>query len=90
MGPLVGTRLYPVSEGPYWEKGMGVCAGAMVAVAVLAGGLRGYLRWRNGRLEKRKGGYEGVGQDDDEEVGLVGGGGRGWGRREGDGFRYML
>lgn len=42
-GPLVGTRLYPEEEAPFYVRGMGVCAGAMVAVAVLAVGLRIYL-----------------------------------------------
>ncbi|KAK1814221.1 hypothetical protein LTR12_011420 [Friedmanniomyces endolithicus] len=29
MGPLLGTRLYPDAEGPYYVKGMSVCAVAM-------------------------------------------------------------
>ncbi|KAK4140347.1 high-affinity nicotinic acid transporter, partial [Dichotomopilus funicola] len=28
-GPLVGTRLYPDRDGPYYTRGMAVCAGAM-------------------------------------------------------------
>ncbi|TVY32870.1 putative transporter [Lachnellula subtilissima] len=53
-GPLVGVRLYPEEEAPFYVRGMGVCAGAMVGVAILAGGLRVYLRRRNGRVEYGK------------------------------------
>nr|CAF06076.1 related to nicotinamide mononucleotide permease [Neurospora crassa] len=88
-GPLVGTRLYPAKEGPFWKRGMGVCAGAMVGVAFLAVLLRAYLARKNRKLEEETA-YEGVGQD--EEEGLVGGGGGG--EREGgsreERFRYML
>lgn len=84
-GPLVGTRLYPVKEGPFWKRGMGVCAGAMVGVAFLAVFLRAYLARKNRKLEEEAA-YEGVGQD--EEEGLVDG------EREGgsseERFRYML
>ncbi|CZR64908.1 related to nicotinamide mononucleotide permease [Phialocephala subalpina] len=48
-GPLVGTRLYPQSDAPLYVRGMVSCAGAMIVVAVLAGGLRWYL----GRLNRR-------------------------------------
>ncbi|KAK4121734.1 MFS general substrate transporter, partial [Parathielavia appendiculata] len=48
-GPLVGTRLYPDREAPYYVKGMAVCAVAMVGVAVLAGVLGVWL----GRVNKR-------------------------------------
>lgn len=85
-GPLVGTRLYPAKEGPFWKRGMGVCAGAMVGVAFLAVILRVYLARKNRKLEEETA-YEGVGQD--EEEGLVGGGERGGGSRE-ERFRYML
>ncbi|RAL04716.1 putative MFS transporter [Aspergillus ibericus CBS 121593] len=35
-GPLLGTRLYPRSQGPWYVPGMAVCAGFMVVVAGLA------------------------------------------------------
>lgn len=47
LGPLIGVRLYPDEEGPYYTKGMAVCAGFMAVVAGLAWGLRGYLRGKN-------------------------------------------
>jgi len=53
-GPLVGVRLYPEEEAPFYVRGMGICAGAMVGVAVLAGGLRVYLGRRNRRGEYGK------------------------------------
>jgi hypothetical protein len=42
-GPLVGTRLYPDVDAPYYTRGMAGCAGAMVVVAALAVILRLYL-----------------------------------------------
>ncbi|KAK0641567.1 major facilitator superfamily domain-containing protein [Cercophora newfieldiana] len=57
-GPLVGTRLYPQSEGPYYERGMAVCAAAMGTVAVLGWGLRVYLGRLNRGLDEREGGRE--------------------------------
>jgi MFS family permease len=40
MGPLLGTRLYPDADKPYFVKGMSVCAGAMAVVLILATSLR--------------------------------------------------
>lgn len=50
FGPLVGTRLYPEEEAPYYVRGMAICSGAMVGVAVLAVGLRWFLSRKNGRV----------------------------------------
>ncbi|MCJ1312939.1 hypothetical protein MMC25_006615 [Agyrium rufum] len=50
LGPLLGTRLYPESDAPYYVRGMAVCGGFMVLVAVLAGVLRVRLRRENERL----------------------------------------
>jgi MFS family permease len=63
-GPLVGTRLYPDEEAPYYEKGMGVCAISMVCVALLAGVLRFWLGMKNreGGLEGGTGEYAKVGE----------------------------
>ncbi|KAK6434362.1 hypothetical protein LTR95_009450 [Oleoguttula sp. CCFEE 5521] len=60
MGPLVGTRLYPDSDRPFYVKGMSVCAGAMGCVAVLALALRWVLMRENRRERgRRKGGEAG-------------------------------
>ncbi|KXJ92480.1 major facilitator superfamily domain-containing protein [Microdochium bolleyi] len=48
-GPIVGTRLYPKSDGPFFEHGMRACAAAMLGVAVLALILRFVLAWQNRR-----------------------------------------
>jgi hypothetical protein len=48
-GPLLGTRLYPESDGPLYLRGMGICAGFMVAVGVLALVLRFVLARENAR-----------------------------------------
>ncbi|ROW09392.1 hypothetical protein VMCG_02623 [Cytospora schulzeri] len=83
-GPLVGTRLYPKADGPWFTRGMGVCSVAMLVVAALALGLRVYLARVNRRLAVREAGN---GQGVEEEEGLVGGGGK---SRNNGGFRYML
>lgn len=55
VGPLVGVHLYPEEEGPYYVKGMSICAGCMASVAALAIILRIFLTSANQRtsLEKR-------------------------------------
>lgn len=49
MGPLVGTRLYPDTEGPYYTRGMEVCAVSMGGVAVLTLVLRWVIGRENGK-----------------------------------------
>lgn len=65
-GPLVGTSLFPRDEGPWYVRGMAVCAGFMVLVALLAGVLRWMLIRENRR---REGGYAGVPLDEGGRVG---------------------
>ena len=62
-GPLVGTRLYPREEGPYYARGMAVCCASMFGVAVLAALLRFWLGRVNERMdrEERGLGFEAVG-----------------------------
>ncbi|KAK9455667.1 major facilitator superfamily domain-containing protein [Dipodascopsis uninucleata] len=43
FGPLIGTRLYPDSDSPYYERGMFICSASMMMVAVLAILLRRHL-----------------------------------------------
>ncbi len=85
-GPLVGTRLYPDREGPYYARGMAVCAVAMGGVVVLAMGLRWWMGRMNRRWEREE--REEMEEGDGEEEGqaLVGSGER----KAGRGFRYML
>ncbi len=63
FGPLVGTRLYPVSDGPCYAKGMAVCGGFMLLVARLTGWLKGIVAWENG-----KGGQGEEGAMDEESL----------------------
>lgn len=84
-GPLVGTRLYPKGDEPYFEPGMWVCAGGMAGVAVVALGLRCYLAWLN-RWMDGAAGEEGGGE---ESQGLVGSPGAEGANSRGR-FRYML
>jgi MFS transporter, ACS family, DAL5 transporter family protein len=88
-GPLVGTRLYPEREAPFYERGMAVMAAAMLGVAVLAVVLRLWLGRVNAKMDGKEGGKGrgGEGEADEEEM-LVGSL-----RRRTPGvqrFRYML
>jgi cyanate permease len=86
-GPLVGTRLYPDREGPYYTRGMTTCAIAMLVVALLAVVLRFYLRHQNRKMDLA----ENEGPDHEtmvEAVGLVAGGRPK--RSPAQRFRYML
>ena len=80
-GPLLGTRLYPESDGPLYLRGMGICAGFMVAVGVLAQTLRFVLVRENASMV----GMEGVEEDG---APLMGSGGRPTARKEL--FLYIL
>ncbi|KAL4801113.1 major facilitator superfamily domain-containing protein [Aspergillus venezuelensis] len=62
-GPLLGTRLYPASDGPLYVKGMSICAGFMGLVAVLAVALRASLKKANERVQRG----EDVGDGTDRE-----------------------
>ena len=77
LGPLIGVRLYPDEEGPYYTKGMAICAAFMAAVAGLAWGLRSYLKRKNA---------EGTVEVHDDEEGLV----EGKRRRGGVNFVFIL
>ncbi|KAK8249844.1 major facilitator superfamily domain-containing protein [Phyllosticta capitalensis] len=60
-GPLLGTRLFPEGDGPWFYRGFAVCAGSMAGVAVLCAGLRWWLRRENERRIKEREGWEGGG-----------------------------
>ncbi len=67
FGPLVGTRLYPDSDGPFYVRGMAVCGGFMLLVAGLAWWLKAILARENRR------GAQGEEIILEEEEGLVDG-----------------
>ncbi len=75
-GPLLGTRLYPESDAPFFVRGMLVCAGFMAGTAGLAAGLRWWFAVLNRRREREGDGDVGDGYtDDDVEMEMVGLGG---------------
>lgn len=67
FGPLLGTRLYPDSDEPFYVRGMAVCGVFMLLVAGLAWWLRGILA-----RENRRGG-QGEKSKMEEDEGLVDG-----------------
>lgn len=86
-GPLVGTRLYPDRDAPYYSPGMRACAAAMFAVALLALALRAYMRRLNARMDEAEAARDGQGTAVEEE-GLVGP--RKVRKTPAENFRYML
>lgn len=88
-GPLIGTRLYPNKDAPYYSRGMQACAWAMLGVSILAIVLRAYLQYQNRRMDQKEG--EKASEDtavEEEEEGLVGN--RRRKRTPAEAFRYML
>ena len=82
-GPLLGVRLFPKSQAPYYVPGMAVCAGFMLMVALLALALRWDLARRNRSQTVTQ--YEMVGADDE---GLIS---EAWKPTSGTGtFKFML
>lgn len=57
-GPLLGTRLYPSGEGPFYVKGQSVCAAFMFFTTLLVIGLRILLAWENKKLDQKYGTIE--------------------------------
>ena len=84
LGPLVGVRLFPESDGPYYVRGMAVCAVFMVGVGFLAVGLVLYLRRENRMLDLKEK-EEGWEMDGGDGEGLMG-----KRRRTRPAFRYIL
>lgn len=71
FGPLVGTSIFPDEEGPWYVKGLTICAVFMVVVAILAGVLRWVLIRENRKAQEGRGGglYAGVPLDEDDRAG---------------------
>jgi hypothetical protein len=57
-GPLLGTRLYPSEEGPFYIKGQWVCAAFMLFTGLLVLVLRTYLSYMNRKLDMQWGTLE--------------------------------
>lgn len=54
-GPLLGTRIFPITEGPRYVKGMSICAAFMFFCALLALLQRFLLAWENRKLDRKYG-----------------------------------
>src|SRR5271155_6170080 len=54
-GPLLGTRIFPSSDGPRYVKGQSICAAFMFFNAFLAISNRTLLAWENRRLDRKWG-----------------------------------
>jgi hypothetical protein len=82
-GPVLGTRLYPANEGPYYVKGMAVCSAFMFFNAILALILRQYLAWQNKQADIREAAVT-TAMEGDEKAGVVAV------ENEGFGYRNIL
>lgn len=54
-GPLLGTNVFPSSEGPRYIKGQAICAAFIFFNGFLALGLRCLLKWENKKLDEKYG-----------------------------------
>ncbi|TQV96064.1 MFS transporter [Cordyceps javanica] len=93
LGTLIGTRLYPDRDGPYYTTGHRVCAAVLLGAAVCAFVLRSYLKRLNRKLAEEEDNSPygrvlgAVGQDHDEAERLVGSAAY---KSPSSSFRYML
>ncbi|MCJ1297972.1 hypothetical protein MMC08_000761 [Hypocenomyce scalaris] len=54
-GPLLGTNIFPTSDGPRYVKGQSICAAFIFFNGLLAFGLRTLLVWENKKLDEKYG-----------------------------------
>lgn len=88
-GPLLGTRLYPASDGPWYVRGMATCAVFMLLVAGLAVLLR-VLLGRVNQLVGQGGGGNGMEMEMEEREVLMGDGNHGHRVEEQEKFTYII
>jgi MFS family permease len=81
MGPLVGTSIFPEEDGPWYVKGMSICAIFMLLVGILAAVLRWILIRENRKASDKFGSGEYAGIPLEEGVAVN------MGRRK---FEFML
>ncbi|KAJ5227254.1 Major facilitator superfamily domain general substrate transporter [Penicillium citrinum] len=72
-GPLLGTRLYPESDGPWYIRGMAICSFFMIVVALLALLLRILLQRENRAIVNN---VQSTVDPNEEREELIGGGRR--------------
>lgn len=82
-GPILGTRLYPTTEGPRYIKGMSVCAAFMFFSAAMAFALRFLLVWENRKLDQKYNNKSGEGSETDQNAAVAV-------EDYGPNFRYVL
>lgn len=58
-GPLLGTNIFPTSDGPRYIKGQSICAAFMFFNAFLTLSLRLLLAWENKKLDQKYGKVQG-------------------------------
>ncbi|KAF7625090.1 putative MFS transporter [Aspergillus flavus] len=85
-GPLLGTRLYPSVDGPWYVRGMATCSFFMVVVAILAFVLRVMLLRACRKVEAEGDEIEMHGGEESEVLM----GGRSIGRRVEEKFTYII
>ncbi|KAF2451336.1 MFS general substrate transporter [Karstenula rhodostoma CBS 690.94] len=61
-GPLLGTSIFPSTDGPFYTRGMTICASFMLLVALLAWTLRWHLMRENERRRRMGAGYASLGR----------------------------
>ncbi|CAN6649302.1 high-affinity nicotinic acid transporter [Trichomonascus vanleenenianus] len=71
-GPLLGTRIFPSSDGPMYRKGMWISFGFLCLVSALGLVLRFYYVWLNKKLEEKFGADEEHRSDHHDEIGMEG------------------
>lgn len=54
-GPILGAKLFPSSDGPYYSRGMAVCAGLLLGAAALAQILSFSMRLQNRKRDNDHG-----------------------------------
>ncbi|EEU35450.1 uncharacterized protein NECHADRAFT_51188 [Fusarium vanettenii 77-13-4] len=54
-GPILGARIFPKSQGPYYEKGMWICCGVLLFASFVAITLSLSLRWQNRQRDEKHG-----------------------------------
>jgi dipeptide/tripeptide permease len=84
-GPILGTRIFPTSDGKLYVKGMSICAAFMFFNALLALILRTYLQWQNRQAQRHEEEIRASGaMQGDEKTGNIAV------ENEGFGFRNIL
>ncbi|KAF2773759.1 MFS transporter-like protein [Teratosphaeria nubilosa] len=89
-GPLLGTRLYPRSAGPYYIQGNSICAGFLCLAMLLTMSLRTGLSWQNRKLDKQYGTLEEQDANIAVEDGAEGAVNSGVAENYGPRFRFVL